>query len=341
MRVWFDLANSPHVTLFAPLIADLKEGGDEVVISCRPLANTIDLIALEGLDATVVGKHYGAGRLQKVAGFPVRAAQLARFARHTAPDVGVSQASFAAPPGARLAGVPSVYLNDNEHATGNVPAFVAADRILVPEYMPIETVRKMGARRSKITRYPGVKEGIYLWRIVGAQTFRAPRDRPHVYVRPEPWAAHYYHAAVGFLDALVNSARTAADVTILPRDATQATRFRNAAVDGVVVLDRPKSVAEIAADCDLFVGAGGTMTREMAVLGVPTVSVYQEKLLGVDRHLVAIGAMTHEPGLTPKGLLRHLSELGAREPVRDLLSAGREADELLRATINEVAERSR
>jgi predicted glycosyltransferase len=337
MRVWFDLANSPHVTLFAPLIADLQAEGDEVLISCRPLANTMDLIEAAGLHYSLVGRHYGAGRVAKLAGFPVRAAQLARWARRRAPDISVSQASFAAPVGARLAGVPSIYMNDNEHATGNVPAFLAARRILVPEYMPIDAVRHMGARRAKITRYPGVKEGIYLWRLAGELTPRQRADRPRVYVRPEPWAAHYYHAAVGFLDSLVEAARTVADVTILPRDPTQAARFAGLAFDGVTVLHAPRSLSDIAADCDLFIGAGGTMTREMAVLGIPTVSVYQEELLGVDRHLVRIGAMTHEPGLTPKALLRRIADAEAREPVTSLLAAGREADELLRATIREVA----
>jgi predicted glycosyltransferase len=337
MRVWFDLANSPHVTLFAPLIADLKAERNEVVISCRPLANTIDLIAQEGLTGTVVGRHYGAGRAAKIGGFPVRATQLARFARRTKPDVGVSQASFAAPVGARMAGVPSVYLNDNEHATGNAPAFVAADRILIPEYMPIDVVRKMGAKRSKITRYPGVKEGIYLWRIAQSLDRHSHRERPHVYVRPEPWAAHYYHAATNFLDALVDAAKGVADVTILPRDATQAAKFNGASGQGVRVLTKPEPVSAIAADCDLFIGAGGTMTREMAVLGIPTVSVYQEKLLGVARHLVAIGAMPHEPGLTPNTLLRRIDEARSREPVETLLAAGREADALLRRTIAELA----
>jgi len=58
MKIWFDLSNSPHINLFAELIRDLKKE-NEVIITCRPLANTIELLELHSFDFEVVGKHYG------------------------------------------------------------------------------------------------------------------------------------------------------------------------------------------------------------------------------------------------------------------------------------------
>ena len=54
---------------------------------------------------------------------------------------------------------------------------------------------------------------------------------------------------------------------------------------------------DVADNCMLFIGAGGTMTREMAVLGVPTISVYQNDLLAVDKYLVSRNKMLHLPQL--------------------------------------------
>jgi predicted glycosyltransferase len=337
MRVWFDLANSPHVTLFAPLIADLEASGDEVVISCRRLANTIDLIELAGLSYTEVGRHYGASRVAKVAGFPVRVVQLGRWARSARPNVGISQSSFYAPVAAVGAGIPSIYMNDNEHARGNVPAFLTASRILVPEHMPAASLRHQGARRKKIVRYPGVKEGLYLWRFAGRLAARPYRERPHVYVRPEPWAAEYYRASVGFLAPLVKAASTVADVTVLPRDRSQAATFSGSGFENVAVPTRVAATEDIAADCDLFIGAGGTMTREMAVLGIPTISVYRARLLAVDRHLVSIGAMTHEPNITPSELRTRIVEPTEAAPMHALLDAGRDGYAILRAMVAELA----
>jgi predicted glycosyltransferase len=45
MKIWFDLTNSPHINLFADMIRELKKE-HEVIITCRPLANTIDLLDL-------------------------------------------------------------------------------------------------------------------------------------------------------------------------------------------------------------------------------------------------------------------------------------------------------
>ena len=50
-------------------------------------------------------------------------------------------------------------------------------------------------------------------------------------------------------------------------------------------------------NCDLFIGAGGTMTREAAVLGIPTISVYQDTLLDVDNYLIQKGHMIHKRDL--------------------------------------------
>jgi hypothetical protein len=47
-----------------------------------------------------------------------------------------------------------------------------------------------------------------------------------------------------------------------------------------------------------MIGAGGTMNREAAVLGVPTISCYPENLLGVDRYLIKKGRMIHTRSAT-------------------------------------------
>ena len=44
---------------------------------------------------------------------------------------------------------------------------------------------------------------------------------------------------------------------------------------------------------DAMIGAGGTMNREAAVLGIPTVSCYPEHILGVDKYLIKKGRMIH------------------------------------------------
>ncbi len=337
MRIWFDLSNSPHINLFAGLIRELGREGHEAIITCRPLANTIDLLDLHGFRYEVVGEHYGAKLSRKVLGYPVRVLQLCRYLRPLRIDVAVAQSSFHSPVVARLLGVRSIYMNDNEHALGNVPSFLAASRIMVPEFLSIANLQRQLARPSKVLRYPGVKEGIYLWslqdRLAQAAAMRRPGRRPVVYVRPEPWTAQYYKGQRNFLDDLLLGTRDHVDITLLPRGKKQAEHYRDQRFSGIRIVDTAMDIADIALDCDMFVGAGGTMTREMAVLGVPTISVYQDDLLDVDMHLLERGAFLHRPALTANQLLQALASASRKAADRVLLDKGREAYQLIKAEI--------
>jgi predicted glycosyltransferase len=344
MRIWFDLSNSPHINLFARMIRDLETEGHEVIITCRPLANTIDLLDLQGLRYEVVGVHYGGSFKMKLLGFPIRVWQLWRYLKGKRIDVAISQSSFHSPVVARLLGVRSIYMNDNEHAMGNIPAFVCASQIMVPEFLADDKLRKQWARARKVVHYPGVKEGIYLWeldeRLSRARRTSAPKERPTVYIRPEPWTAQYYRGSRNFLDDLILGIKDKTRVIVLPRGKEQGLHYRDFA--GVEVVDTALDIAHVAPDCDLFVGAGGTMTREMAVLGIPTVSVYQDELLDVDRYLLDAGAFTHAPALTAPALLSILQG-AARQPAnRLLLEKGRQAYALIKESIlgGRIAEES-
>lgn len=336
MKIWLDLSNSPHINLFSGLIHDLGHR-HEIIVTARPLANTIALLELHGIQHTVVGKHYGGARLAKAYGYPVRVWQLWRFLKDRHIDVAVSQSSFHSPVVARLLGVRSIYMNDNEHALGNIPAFLAASTILVPECFSAEDLRSQYASARKVLRYPGVKEGIYLHRLDPAlrqaHSLRSDKARRSVYVRPEPWTAQYYKASVNFLDNLLLGLKDEVAVSLLPRDQEQAKHYSEPRFKGVRVVARALDIADIAPHCDLFIGAGGTMTREMAVLGIPTISVYQEKLLDVDRYLLKAGAMVHRLRLTASEALQHLERSARRPANRELLEKGRQAYQLIESAI--------
>jgi len=63
LRVWIDVTNSPHVVFFRPLVALLRSRGNEVSISARDFAQTLELLDDAALEHTVVGPpHAGASR---------------------------------------------------------------------------------------------------------------------------------------------------------------------------------------------------------------------------------------------------------------------------------------
>ena len=66
MRVWIDITAPAHVLVFRPLVEIMRGRGDEVGITARDYAQTLQLLELHGLEADeVVGRHGGRSRLQK------------------------------------------------------------------------------------------------------------------------------------------------------------------------------------------------------------------------------------------------------------------------------------
>ena len=62
MRIWIDLANSPHVPFFRALIPEFTARGHQVEISARDFAQTVELAMKAGLLPHVIGGH-GGGKL--------------------------------------------------------------------------------------------------------------------------------------------------------------------------------------------------------------------------------------------------------------------------------------
>jgi len=334
MQIWIDLTNSPHVNFFSDMIDQLRKEHD-VLLTCRYLANTVDLLRLKGFEYHVIGSHYGANKVKKALGFMVRVAQLYSFLKRRQVDVAISHSSFYSPVVARSLGIRSIYLNDNEHAFGNRISFLCASTIMVPEFISIEVVRRQWGNPRKVIQYPGVKEGIYLSRLDGRIHKRDIHDprATEIFIRPEPWTAQYYRGAVNFMDDLIVSLKEKYRIILMPRDERQAEHYRQVQFQGITIPPEPLTLEDMASRCSLFIGAGGTMTREAAVLEIPTISVYQSELLAVDRYLINQGHMVHKTMPTADFVDSFLKTTQRRPPSSDLLRKGSAAAKLIREVL--------
>ena len=63
---------SAHVLVFRPLIEILRGRGDEVEVTARDYAQTLQLLELHGLEATVLGRHGGRSRAGKAQALATR-----------------------------------------------------------------------------------------------------------------------------------------------------------------------------------------------------------------------------------------------------------------------------
>ncbi len=338
MKIWIDMGNSPHVNFFCGVIRELNQDHD-VLLTSRSLANTIELLDLFGLSHHVVGKHYGKNIIKKIFGFIIRIIQLYNFLKNRGIDVAISHSSFYSPLVSKLLGINCIYLNDNEHAAGNRISFIFADKIMIPEYLEEEKVYRQWAKPDKVIKYPGVKEGIYLWNYQPKTSGKFQIDNPEkktvIFIRPEPWNAQYYKGKRNFLDDLLINIKENCKIILLPRGEIQKAYYQQEKFNGVFVPETSISLNDIMVICDLFIGAGGTMTREAAVLGIPTISIYQDELLDVDNYLIQKGSMTHKKELDSIFVIDFLEKNDKKPPDKELLQKGKAAYDLIKNTILE------
>jgi predicted glycosyltransferase len=298
VRVWVDLTNSPHAVIFAPLVRRLQARGDDVAVTARAFAQTLELLELHGIEHTVIGHHGGGSRAGKARAACDRVRAMVAFGRKGRFDVAIAHGSTDLPMACRLLRIPNTTMFDYEYATLQHSLNCRlANRVLVPDAIPPERLRRFGARPPRLVRYPGLKEEYYL---AGFEPDPAvPRalgmdgGRIGVVLRPPADVALYHRFENPLFDAVLERLGRREDVVsvVLPRTPEQGTRIRALDLPSVVVPEHAVDGGSLVAGADLVVSAGGTMNREAVVLGTPVYTTFAGRLGGVDERLVAEGRL--------------------------------------------------
>ena len=310
MRVWIDMTASAHVLVFRPLVKLLRERGDEVEITAREYAQTLQLLELHGLSAEVIGSHGGRSRLQKARRMAHRLGALRRWAKPRDFDVALAHGSHELTLTARRLGIPSSTTFDYEFATlQHQLGCRAATKVVVPDTIPPERLTKYGVRGPKLVQYEGLKEEYYLNdfepdRLLLEQ-FGVDPARVLVVLRPPPDVSLYHrHANPLFPMTLDHLGRLGnVHAFVLPRTEEQREFVRSLALPSVILPETAVDAQSLIALADVVVSAGGTMNREAAALGVPVYTTYGGRLGGVDEALIREGRL--KPLTDPRALDLH------------------------------------
>ncbi|MDQ3632454.1 MAG: DUF354 domain-containing protein [Actinomycetota bacterium] len=328
MRVWIDMNNSPHPLLFAPVARRLQADGHEVLVTARDNAQTVSLTLERWPDAEIFGTESPPHRAAKVASLGRRFSELRRWAAAARPDVALSHNSYAQIVTAKSLRVRVVTAMDFEHQPANHLAFRLAHTVLLPEALPARLVRRQGARARKVRHYPGLKEELYLADFEPDPTVeerigvRRNGDTALVVVRTPPSRATYHQFDNLVFEAALRRVCSQSDVVcvVLPRHAEQREEIELLGLSNCVVCDQAVDSRSLMSGADLVLGAGGTMTREAALLGVPVYSLFAGRAATVDDWLIQ------------RGLLRRL------ERAEDLPVVTRRLDRS--STLEELARRA-
>src|SRR5258706_1513869 len=321
MRIWIDLANSPHVPFFRALIPEFVARGHQVEITARDFAQTVELAMIAGLTPHVIGGHGGASITGKAGNLIGRASGLRKWGRDRGFDLAVSHNSYAHIAAAAALGIKSVTLMDYEHQPANHLAFRLASRVVVPRAFPAAELKKYGASTRKVKRYEGTKEDVYLADFASDPEFAETllqlgiaSDDVLVVARPPAREALYHRFENELFDELLENLSTRAQVKIvlLPRSEGQRADYEARKLANLIMPRKALDGANLIAAADLVVSAGGTMNREAAPLGIPAVSIYAGKWAAIDQELVDEGRLQRISAREEIDALRVAKKFGLR-----------------------------
>jgi predicted glycosyltransferase len=282
-----------HVLVLRPIIERLRAAGHEVTVTSRDYTQTQELLALHGIEHTPIGKHGGASRLGKLMRLVQRTGRMRRFGQGKGFDLAIAHGSNDLAIASRLLGIPEANMHDYEFAVAQHHVGCRlATRVIFPDSVPPERLKRFGVGPEKLFEYPGFKEEYYLADFevdpgvldqVGVDT-----ERVVVIVRPPPDVSLYHRKSNPLFPQVL--ARVGTDervqAVVLPRTPEQRDYVKKLALPSLIVPDHAVDGQSLVALADLVVSAGGTMNREAVALGTPVYTTYGGRLGGVDEALI-------------------------------------------------------
>jgi predicted glycosyltransferase len=294
--IWIDLENSPHVPFFVPIILELERNGCEVILTARDFAQTRELVERAGLNARIIGGEWGNNTAIKTLGLLQRALRLAWMMRDRKISLAVGHGSRGLLLASKMLHILVLELYDYEGAS--VGLFNRLSNfVMTPEAIPFSTLEKLGLSKEKHLSYPGLKEDVY------ANSFQPDENIINelgldptciiITIRPPSHTAHYRsEESFRLFDGIMRliGDRDDVQIALLPRSSRAGSADLRGAKN-IIIPSKAVDGMNLLYHSDLVISGGGTMNREAAALGIPTVTIFKGPMGAVDQWLIDEGKM--------------------------------------------------
>jgi predicted glycosyltransferase len=271
VRLWYDACTGKHIRYGSAIAKRFRKSGHEVVFTTREHPDTLALARILGEDPIVVGKYSPATLFSRLEGSAKRIIQFSKLFRDNPPDLAISHQSVELCRTAFGLGVPIILTADTPHAKAvNKLTLPFAHTLVLSEALPKRFLKKYCI--GNIIRFKGVDEVAWIKDL--NPTKKSDFKEPLIVVREVETKAAY---ALGTAD------RTA-----------EITR-KLEALGNVLLLKRYSGKEEfvdsarLVANADLVVSAGGTLAREAALQGVPSIIISELGRTYVNTYLARKG----------------------------------------------------
>lgn len=278
MKIWYDACTGKHIRYGTAIARRLRKSGHDVVFTTREHPDTLPLARILGESPIVVGRYNPSSLFSRLEESASRVIEFSKLFKDDPPDVAISHQSVELCRTAFGLGIPIILTADTPHATAvNRLTIPFATALVVSEAIPKHFLKNHCA--FNVLQFKGVDE--VAW-IKGFQPLKTSDfEKPVIVVRQMETKASY---AVKNTDLTADISKKLAPlgkVLFIQRYDKIGKEFGTK--------DEYVDSASIVAGADLVVSAGGTLAREAALQGVPSLVISELGEMYVNQYLARKG----------------------------------------------------
>ena len=248
-----------------------------VLCTSRDYQQVTQLAKIRGLKLKIIGKHGGTKRHDKLNASLHRSKSLSLRIKQFSPDITVS---FCSPEAARVSyglGISHICFSDSPHATAVMRLVVPlVQKLLIPWIIPKKEFTKFGIDSKDIVSYRAIDAAIIAKRNISKnnKTRNKKNVRKIILVRVEEEYASYStkrRPAIPIIKEILKNFSNE-EIVVMGRYSSQIKHLEQVFGKKIRVLNKVVDSKKLLENTDVFIGSGGTMTAESALLGIPTIS---------------------------------------------------------------------
>ena len=310
MKVWYDAGTGKHVRYGTAIAKRLRQRGHEVTLTTRKHPDTLSMIKFLEERFITVGKYDPESLSTRLKAGIKRQLLFSNLFEKTArqPNVAISHCSVDQCRVAFGLGIPVIVTIDTPYAEAvNRLTLPIADYIVASRAIPKDVLDNYNVK-AKVMQFNGVDE--VAWIKGFKPRVKYDFEKPLIVVRQVEEKAAYTSANVDML-ALARKLTRLGTVVFL-------SRYNRERIKDLIVPKGFVDSASLAAEADLFVGVGGTITREAALQGTPAIIIKLYPKQHVNDFLAEKGFPIFKIGMSEAPKLAQ-KLLGQKQNVRHLL----------------------
>ena len=276
MKIWIDIL-TPKQLLFSEPIVERLGKKHNILCTSRKYEEVSKLAKIRHFDLVFVGKHGGGNKKNKLKASIERIDKLSKKIQKFEPEVVIS---FGSPEAARISfglGIKHIMFCDSPHANAVMQLTLPLiQKLLIPYVISKKEFSKYGINEKDIVQYKAIDAVVTMQREINEKIVSPFKNnnKKNILIRIEEEEASYTSKSnkiIPIIQKIVNDFK-GENIVVLGRYTKQIVNLQKVIDSKVKIVKMSFDGKYLLNNTDIFIGSGGTMTAESALMGIPTIS---------------------------------------------------------------------